>query len=62
MNNDAFLFMGTFFRYPLARNPMDLAYTIVVRFVCLQINGKGFRQQVAPDSGKLENNGFFTLF
>jgi len=62
MNNTAFLFMGTFFRFPPARNPMDLTYTSAVRYMCLQINGKGFRQQVSPDSGKLENHGVFTLF
>jgi hypothetical protein len=62
MNNAAFLFMGTFFRLLLACKSMDPTSSFVVRTGCLQINGKGFRQQVAPNSGKLENHGFFALF
>ena len=62
MNKSVFLFMGAFFRLPLACNPMDPDSSVVVRNVYVQINGKSFRQQVAPDSGRLKNHGFFTLF
>jgi hypothetical protein len=54
--------MDTFFRFPLACNPMDMTSAIVMPNVCLQINGNGFPQEEVPDSGRLENHGFFTLF